>query len=278
MNVVRDIPELRTARRAMTGVFGLVPTMGALHDGHMSLVRRAMEECESVGVSIFVNPAQFGPGEDLGKYPRTLQNDLDLLEDLEVDLVFIPEKDCLYPTEYQTWVDVEEVTVPLEGRVRPRHFRGVTTIVAKLFNCFRPDRAYFGQKDAQQVVVIGRMVEDLNFPVDIVICPTVREEDGLAVSSRNVYLNGKERKAATVLFRALSEARKRYTLGERQGDVLRSAMQSLIDAEPLAHLEYVSVSDSKTLREMDTVGSEDGILISLAVRIGKTRLIDNMLL
>ena len=278
MKVVREISELRAARAGMAGVFGLIPTMGALHDGHASLVCRAVEECDYVGVSIFVNPSQFGRGEDFGKYPRTLQKDLALLEGLDADLVFIPGEDSLYLPGFQTWIDVEEVTVPLEGNVRPGHFRGVTTIVAKLFNCFQPDKAYFGQKDAQQVIVIRRMVEDLNFPVEVVVCPTVRETDGLAVSSRNIYLTVEERAAATVLFRALSEARKKYELGERQGGVLRSAMQSVIDAEPLAHAEYVSVSDPNTLRELENEDPESGTLLSLAVKIGKTRLIDNMIL
>ena len=252
--------------------------MGALHTGHASLIRRASEECDHVGVSIFVNPSQFSPGEDLDKYPRNIQKDLELLEGMGIALVFTPWADGMYPPGYQTWISVEDVTAPLEGERRPGHFRGVATIVAKLFNAFQPDRAYFGQKDAQQAVVIRRMIKDLNFPVEPVICPTVRETDGLALSSRNAYLNPEERKAATVLYRALVSAKNSYENGEREGNVLRAVMQSAIDSEPLAEAEYVSAADPETLRELKTIKSVSGVLISMAVRIGKTRLIDNMLL
>jgi len=278
MRVVTNVSELRTARIKTVGPFGLVPTMGALHEGHISLVRRAVEECDHVGVSIFVNPSQFGPDGDLEKYPRTIQKDLAILEDLGVALAFTPRQDSMYLPGYQTWVTVEEVAMPLEGRVRPDHFRGVATIVAKLFNCFLPDRAYFGQKDAQQVSVIRRMVADLNFPVDIVVCPTVRESDGLAKSSRNIYLSPEERKAATVLFRALAAARKIFEQGERRGDALRMVIQSVIDSEHLACVEYISVADPETLHELDVVDLGASVLFSLAVRIGKTHLIDNMLI
>jgi pantoate--beta-alanine ligase len=276
MKIVKDLTELRTARASMRGTFGLVPTMGALHAGHASLIRRASEECDHVGVSIFVNPSQFSPGEDLDKYPRNIQKDLVLLEGIGVALAFTPRAEEMYPPGYQTWVRVEEVAAPLEGERRPDHFRGVATVVAKLFNAFQPNRAYFGQKDAQQAVVIRRMIKDLNFPVEPVICPTVRETDGLALSSRNAYLNPEERKAATVLYRALVSAKNSYENGEREGDALRAVMQSAIDSEPLAEAEYVSAADPDTLHELQESGS--GVLLSMAVRIGKTRLIDNMLL
>ena len=198
--------------------------------------------------------------------------------DAGVDIIFAPKASDMYPSGYQTWVTVEEITAPLEGRCRPEHFRGVTTIVAKLFNAFQPDRAYFGQKDAQQAAVIRRMTRDLNFPVEVVVCPTVRESDGLALSSRNAYLDSEERKAATVLFRALIMAKNSYEKGEREGDTLRALMQSIIDAEPLAIPEYVSAADFETLLELQRIDSNRGVLLSMAVRIGKTRLIDNMLL
>jgi pantoate--beta-alanine ligase len=276
MRVTESLEELRDSRRSLPGSFGLVPTMGALHEGHASLVRRAREECDAVGVSIFVNPAQFGPGEDLAAYPRPIGRDLELLEDLGADLVWTPAPASLYGPGYQTWVTVEEITRPLEGGCRPGHFRGVATVVAKLFNAFTPDRAYFGQKDAQQVAVIRRMVRDLDFPLEVVVCPTVREPDGLALSSRNAYLGAAERRAAAVLYRALTAARARYDAGERAGEALRAAMRQELRSEPLAREEYVSVADPETLLELDRV--EGGGLLSLAVRIGRTRLIDNLTL
>lgn len=276
MQVTRSISELKRVRASLPGTFGLVPTMGALHEGHLSLVRTAREQCDHVGVSIFVNPAQFGPGEDLEKYPRDLDRDFKLLEPLSVDLAWTPPSDAVYPPGFQTWVLVEEVSKGLEGGMRPGHFRGVATVVAKLFNLFVPDKAFFGQKDAQQVVVIKRMVEDLSFPVEIVTCPTVREPDGLALSSRNAYLNPKEREAATVLFRALSAGQAVYELGEQSGGALLRAMRAILDSEPLARVDYLSAADPITLAEIDR--GEAGILLSLAVRIGKTRLIDNLLL
>ena len=209
MQTLTTLADLRRARQPLTGTFGLVPTMGFLHAGHLSLVKLARAECDHVGVSIFVNPTQFGPNEDLSAYPRDLARDLGLLEPLGVDLVWTPTPEEMYPDGFQTWVNVEQVTAPLEGKHRPGHFRGVTTVVAKLFNAFTPQRAYFGQKDAQQVVVIRRMVRDLNFPVEIVVGPIVREPDGLALSSRNVYLSPPERQAATVLHRALQRGRRR---------------------------------------------------------------------
>ncbi len=276
MQVVRTIAEARAIRRALPGAWGFVPTMGYLHEGHLSLVRRARAENNHVAVSIFVNPTQFGPHEDYDRYPRDLERDLRLLEPLGVDLVFAPSVEEMYPPGFQTWVIVEEVSRPLEGAARPGHFRGVATIVAKLLNIIQPDRAYFGQKDAQQAVVIRRMVRDLNIPVEIVVCPTVREPDGLAMSSRNTYLSPEERRAATVLFRALQTAKAYYEQGERDAERLREAMRTVIQAEPLARLDYVSVADPETLQELSRV--EGRALLSLAVYIGKTRLIDNILL
>lgn len=276
MKIVSALPDLRAIRIALPGTFGLVPTMGALHEGHLALVRRARAECDHVGVSLFVNATQFGPNEDLSQYPRPLERDLQLLDSLGVDVAWTPAPDTVYPPNFQTWVTVEEVTKPLEGKARPGHFRGVATVVAKLFNAFTPDRAYFGQKDAQQVVVIKQMARDLNFPVEVVVCPTVREPDGLALSSRDVYLNPEERQTATVLYRALSAAKRDFESGQRDAEILRARMSSIIAAEPLAREEYVSVADPETLAELETI--EQGALLSIAVRIGKTRLIDNFLL
>jgi pantoate--beta-alanine ligase len=276
MRVVHTIAEARAVRRALPGTWGFVPTMGYLHEGHLSLVRRARAENDRVAVSIFVNPTQFGPHEDYARYPRDLERDLRLLEPLGVDLVFVPSVEEMYPPGFQTWVIVEEVSRPLEGASRPGHFRGVATVVAKLFNILQPDRAYFGQKDAQQTVVIRRMVQDLNIPVEIVICPTVREPDGLAMSSRNTYLNPEERRAATALFRALQAAKARYEAGERDAERLREAMREVIRAEPLARIDYVSVAHPETLQELERV--EGPALLSLAVYIGTTRLIDNLML
>ena len=229
-----------------------------------------------MAVSIFVNPTQFGPKEDLSKYPRDLERDLGLIEPLGVDLVWIPTAEIMYPTGYQTWVDVETVTRPLEGAMRPGHFRGVTTVVAKLFNAVQPQRAYFGQKDAQQAAVIRQMTRDLNFPIEIVVCPIVREPDGLAMSSRNVYLEPEQRKAATVLYRALNAARNLYENGERDAEGLRQMMREVIASEPLAQMQYVSCADYDTLQELETVTGKT--LLSMAVFMGKTRLIDNLVL
>ncbi len=275
MKVVSTLSELRAARADLPEPLGLVPTMGFLHEGHLSLVRRAKEECSSVGVSIFVNPTQFAPSEDLEAYPRDLDRDLALLDGEGADLVWTPAASELYPPGAQTWVTVDEVTRTLEGAQRPGHFRGVTTVVAKLFNAFQPQRAYFGQKDAQQARVIQRMVQDLLFPVEIVVCPIVREPDGLAMSSRNTYLAGPERAAATVLSRALIEAQEAFHSGERHADTLRETMRRVLDSEPLAQTQYVSVADPATLLELD--GEIENALLSMAVFVGKTRLIDNAL-
>jgi pantoate--beta-alanine ligase len=277
MNTVLSLSELRQARRLLSGPVGFVPTMGYLHDGHLSLVRAARQACASVVVSIFVNPTQFSPNEDLAAYPRDLARDLDLLEQTGVDLVWTPDEEIMYPPGFQTWVSVEEVSRPLEGAMRTGHFRGVATVVAKLFNSVQPDRAYFGQKDAQQVAVIRQMVKDLNFPLELVVCPTQRETDGLAMSSRNAYLNPAERQAATVLFHALSAARAAYQAGERQASRLRQVMTETINAEPLARLQYVSCADYASLQEIEGA-VRDRALLSMAVFVGKTRLIDNVIL
>ncbi len=275
MRNVSTLDELRSARLSFAGTVGLVPTMGFLHEGHLSLIRRAREECDHVAVSIFVNPTQFGPKEDLSKYPRDIERDLRLIEPY-TDLVWIPSAEIMYPKGYQTWVEVEAITSPLEGSMRPGHFKGVTTIVAKLFNGVQPHKAYFGQKDAQQVAVIRQMVRDLNFPLEIVVCPTLREPDGLAMSSRNVYLDLKQRKAATVLFRSLSAAKGLYESGERDAEKIRGKMKEVLASEPLAEPQYVSCADYDSLEELTEIKGK--ALLSMAVFIGKTRLIDNFVL
>ena len=277
MKVVVSLEELWEARRSLKPPVGLVPTMGYLHEGHLSLVRAARQECASVVASIFVNPTQFSPTEDLSTYPRNLKRDLDLLEKEGTDLVWTPTEEIMYPADFQTWILVEEVTKPLEGAMRPGHFRGVTTVVAKLFNAVQPDKAYFGQKDAQQAAVIRQMVQDLSYKLQIVVCPIVREADGLAMSSRNIYLNPAERMAATVLYHSLSAAKQAYADGERQADKLRQMVRQNIEAEPLAKLQYISCANSLTLREIqDEIQGQ--ALLSMAVFFGKTRLIDNMLI
>jgi pantoate--beta-alanine ligase len=276
MKTVSDFPALRVSRSLLASPLGLVPTMGYLHAGHLSLVRQAKDECRSVVVSIFVNPTQFGPQEDLARYPRDLERDLSLLEPLGVDLVWTPTAEVMYPNDYQTWVEVDALTRRLEGDMRPGHFRGVTTVVAKLFNAVGPDKAYFGQKDAQQAAVIRRMAMDLNFPVDVIVCPTVREPDGLAMSSRNKYLEGEDRKAALVLHRALVTAGDAFEKGEREAEKLRALMRETLAAEPRAQAQYVSCADYDTLQELNQVTGKT--LLSMAVLVGKTRLIDNLVL
>ncbi len=276
METVITFDELRVARQKLPQPLGFVPTMGYLHDGHLSLVRRARDENASVVVSIFVNPTQFGPQEDLERYPRDLERDLSLLLAEGVDVVWTPMSEEMYPAQYQTWVTVEQITQRLEGEFRPNHFRGVATVVAKLFNAVQPQRAYFGQKDAQQALVIRRMTLDLNYPIEIVVCPTVREADGLAMSSRNVYLSPSERKAATVLYRALSAAQEAFEAGERDAERLRHIAREVIEREPLARLQYISCAHPETLEELQ--GSINRALISTAVWIGKTRLIDNIII
>jgi pantoate--beta-alanine ligase len=276
MITVTTLPELRAAIVALPRSLGFVPTMGYLHAGHISLVEHARLECASVVASIFVNPTQFGPNEDLAKYPCDLPHDLSLLEAAGAGLVWTPTPEGMYPPGFQTWVEVQELTKGLEGAVRPGHFRGVTTVVAKLFNAVGPDKAYFGQKDAQQAAVIRRMAQDLDFPIKIVVCPTLREPDGVAMSSRNTYLNPEERQAATVLFRALSAAKAAFETGERNGEGLRKIMAETVAAEPLARLQYVSCADFDMLEELEVVAGKT--LLSMAVYVGKTRLIDNFVI
>lgn len=275
MKICETIADVRTVRGS-TGseTWGLVPTMGYLHEGHLSLIRRARAENDYVAVSIFVNPTQFAPDEDFNAYPRDLQRDLALLDQEGVNLVFTPSEEVLYPPDFQTAVVVSEITQLLEGAARPTHFQGVTTVVTKLFNIVQPHCAYFGQKDAQQVVVIKRMIQDLNFNIEIVVCPVVREADGLAMSSRNARLAPAERAAATVLYRALSAARDAIRAGKKDGDELRELMVAEVAAEPLARLDYVSVAHPETLQELEQV--RDRALLSGAVFVGDIRLIDNI--
>lgn len=275
MRNVATFQDLWTTRRSFSGTVGLVPTMGYLHEGHLSLIRQARAACDHVFVSIFVNPTQFGPKEDLSKYPRDLARDFRLIEPY-TDVVWTASEEEMYPQGYQTWVEVEALTQSLEGAMRPGHFRGVTTVVAKLFHGVQPHKAYFGQKDAQQVAVIRQMVRDLNFPLEIVVCPTAREVDGLAMSSRNVYLDPEQRKAATVLFRALSAAKEAFEQGERRGEEIRQRMRDTLASEPLAQMQYVSCADYDTLEELDEIKGK--ALLSMAVFFGKTRLIDNFVL
>jgi len=276
MEVFGSIAECRTARPRYPRL-GFVPTMGYLHEGHLSLVRRAKTECGAAAISIFVNPTQFGPNEDFARYPRDPERDLALLREAGADWVFLPEVETMYPPGATTSVDVGGVTAMLEGAVRPGHFRGVATIVAKLFNIVQPTRAYFGQKDAQQCAVIRRMVRDLDMAVEVVVCPTVRESDGLAMSSRNAYLKPAERQAATVLYRALCAAEARHASGERDAEALRETVRAVLATTPHSGIDYVSVADPEALTELDRVGP-DGALLSLAVRFGATRLIDNLVL
>ena len=276
MKVLNTISEFRRERTKVTGSLALVPTMGHLHEGHMALVRRAREESNAVAVTIFVNPTQFGPSEDFQTYPRDMPRDLDLLNGQGVDLAFTPTPDEMYPPAFDTWVEVGALTNRLEGASRPGHFKGVTTVVLKLFNVVQPNRVYFGQKDAQQLLVIKKMIKDINLDVDLIAVPTVREHDGLAMSSRNSYLTLQERKAAPVLWRALSKAREMWAKGERSAEEIRKAMSCVISSEPLTKLDYVSVANLDSLEELSTI--DQGALTSLAVWIGKTRLIDNVVL
>jgi len=276
LEVLLTVAEVRAARRSAAGSVGLVPTMGALHEGHLSLVREARKANDAVFVSIFVNPTQFGPNEDFASYPRDLDRDLELLGEEGVDFVFTPSAAEIYPESFDTWVEVRRVTERLEGASRPGHFIGVATIVLKLLNIVQPSRAYFGRKDAQQLVVVRKLVRDLDLDVEIVPVDTVREPDGLAMSSRNAYLNADERKAAVVLWKALTLAREMWTRGTRDAEAFRSRMRELIEEEQLARIDYVSVADPETLQELDRVQGK--ALVSLAVKIGRTRLIDNVTL
>ena len=276
MKAISTVAEFKEVRRKIRGTVGFVPTMGYLHEGHLFLARRAKAENDVSVVSIFVNPTQFGPKEDFARYPRDPDRDLALLEKERTDLVLMPPVEEMYPPGISTWVDVENVTKTLEGAARPGHFRGVATVVAKLFNIVEPSKAYFGQKDAQQVVVIQKMVTDLNMNLEVVAVPTLREPDGLAMSSRNVYLNPEERQAAVVLWRSMNLVKGLQQKGERDAEKLRNEMVALIKKEPLARIDYVSIADPRTLNELSHI--KGSALVSMAVYIGKTRLIDNLIL
>ncbi len=275
MRVVETVAEMRQARAAMVGGVGLVPTMGGLHEGHLSLVRRARSADDHVVVSVFVNPSQFSPNEDFGAYPRDLERDLRLLEAEAVDAVFAPTVEEMYPSGFDEWVEVRgPLTSRLEGAFRPQFFRGVTTVVARLLRIVRPQRAYFGDKDAQQLRVVRRMALDQRLPVEIVGLPTLREPDGLAMSSRNAYLTPEERRAALVLPRALDLARTMVECeGVRDADRLKEALADCIRHEPLARIDYIAVTDFETLEELNAI--DRPALVLLAVRVGSTRLIDN---
>lgn len=267
----------RKIRREQGRTIGLVPTMGALHDGHLSLVREARRMCDEVIVSVFVNPAQFAPGEDFDRYPRDLTQDTALLTDYSVDYIFAPSPDEMYPKGFSTYVTVDGLSDQLEGVARPGHFRGVATVVTILLNLIHPDFAFFGQKDAQQTLVVKRLVRDLALDSEIVILPTVREPSGLALASRNAYLNDEERSAAAILYRALTRAESAYAEGERNGSKLAGLVRSTIETEPRAKLDYVSVSDADTLERLDKLNDRT-VLIATAARFGPTRLIDNIVL
>lgn len=264
--------EVRAAGRSI----GLVPTMGALHEGHLSLVRAARGDNDFLVVSLFVNPTQFGPNEDLAQYPRDPEGDRRKLEAEGVDLLYAPPVEDVYPPGFQTYVQVEELAMRLDGATRPTHFRGVATVVAKLFNTVQPHRAYFGQKDAAQVAVIHRLIKDLNFPLQLIVCPIVREPDGLALSSRNAYLSPNERRAAAVLYRGLQAAQARFQVGERSGTSLRQVLLDALAAEPLASVDYAAVVDPDTLLPVAAV--DRPTLVAVAAWFGRTRLIDNVVL
>ena len=267
----------RKIRREQDRTIGLVPTMGALHEGHLSLVREARRMCDVVVVSVFVNPTQFGPGDDFERYPRDLTQDTALLTDYNVDYIFAPPVDEIYSKNFSTYVNVEGVSEQLEGASRPGHFRGVATVVTILLNLIRPDFAFFGQKDAQQAIVIKRLARDLAFDTEIIILPTVREDSGLAISSRNLYLKADEQEAATVIHQALKKAKTVYKEGEHHAAKLTEVIRSTIEAEPRARVDYVSITDAETLEKLDKL-DERPILIAVAAYIGKTRLIDNTVL
>jgi pantoate--beta-alanine ligase len=279
MNIIRTIHEMRSASRVARDAgkgLGLVPTMGALHEGHLSLVRAAKAQCDAVAASIFVNPLQFGPKEDFAKYPRTFERDCELLEKEGVDFLFAPAAEEMFPQRAITYVTVGGVSDKLCGRSRPGHFRGVTTVVSKLFHIVEPDVAFFGQKDAAQAAIIRRMVRDLDFPIEIVVGPIVREPDGLAMSSRNAYLDPQQRKAALVLFRALTEVRNRFDQGERNAGKLIAAGEQEFAKEPAVRLDYLEIVDPETLEPRLSVS--DRSLVAVAGVVGATRLIDNIML
>ncbi|MCZ6627237.1 MAG: pantoate--beta-alanine ligase [SAR324 cluster bacterium] len=274
MQVIQSLSAWKELRPQLTGALGLIPTMGALHEGHLALMRRAREENEIAVLWIFVNPKQFAEDADFGSYPRVMEEDLRLAGECGMDYVLAPGAREVYPEDFQTYVEVEQLSQPLEGAHRAGHFRGVATVVAKMLCLTQPQRAYFGQKDAQQTLVVKRMVEDLGMLTEIVVCPTVRDQDGLALSSRNARLSPRERKAALVLYRALKDVETALRCGERDCEVLRGRMRDILGREPRAEVEYVSIADPNTLAECATVSGP--VLASLAVQIGDTRLIDNL--
>ena len=279
MQLIETIAEMKSACRAVTRagkLLGLVPTMGALHEGHLSLVRASKSQCDVTAVSIFVNPLQFGPTEDLDKYPRTLERDTALLRELGVDFVFVPQVAEMYRPDAKTYVDVGDLSSKLDGGSRPGHFRGVSTVVCKLFEIVRPDRAFFGQKDAAQVALLRRMVRDLDMDVQIVVCPIVREPDGLAMSSRNGYLNPEQRKQALILSRSLQQVKEAVDAGERDAARLAKIGKRAIASEPAARLDYFAIVDPDSLELVDSVSK--GTLVAVAAWVGTTRLIDNILL
>ena len=277
MRIVTSKEEMRTVCREASRPLGLVPTMGALHDGHLSLVDHARADCATVAVSIFVNPTQFAEGEDFAEYPRDLDGDLEMLRQHGVDLVFVPDVAEVYPPGFDTWVDVGPLADRLEGAARPGHFRGVATVVAKLFGIVQPERAYFGQKDGQQTVVVRKMARDLDLGVEVVVLPTVREADGLAMSSRNVRLNQEQRQAASAVYRALSAGQTLWNQGETDANSIRGAVRTVLEAEPLlGAVDYVSVAAPDTIEELET--AVPGAMLSTAAHLGTVRLIDNMIL
>lgn len=276
MRVVETITEMKQVRSELTGPVGLWPTLGYLHEGHLTMVRRSVAENDFTVVSIFVNPTQFGPKEDFTGYPRDTERDLAMLEEERTDIVFMPSADEMYPQPYNSWVEVDKITQRLEGASRPTHFKGVTTVCNKLFNIVQPTKAYFGQKDAQQVTVIRKMVTDLNMNLEVVTCPTIRESDGLAMSSRNTYLNPEERQAASVIYQSLCLARELWSQGEKDAARVRQEMRTLIQKQPLTAIDYISIADNNTLEELDEI--RPPALVSLAVKIGKPRLLDNVVL
>ena len=277
MDIVRSTADMMDACRRAARPLGLLPTMGALHAGHLSLVDRSLADNAATAVSIFVNPTQFGADEDLSLYPRDLDGDLELLRQRGAALVFVPDVAEVYPPGFDTWVDVGPVAERLEGTERPGHFKGVATVVAKLFNIVRPDRAYFGQKDGQQTVVVRKLARDLDMGLEIVVCPTVREEDGLAMSSRNIRLTPEQRRAATIIYRALSRGEELWARGETDARRLTAVVEEALESEPLLDaIDYVSVADAETLEELAEVPGR--AMVSTAVRMGSLRLIDNVMI
>jgi len=276
MKITETIAEMKKVRNQISGTLGFVPTMGYLHEGHVSLVKYARKENQAVAVSIFVNPTQFGPSEDFESYPRNTERDLAMLEKEKTDIVFMPSGTDMYPPKFDSWVEVGKISERLEGSARPTHFRGVTTVVNKLFNIVQPTKAYFGQKDAQQLAVIKKMVKDLDMNLEVVACPTIREPNGLAMSSRNSYLKPDERKAAAVLYQSLNLAKQMWSQGEKDAGIIRQKMTDLISQQPLANIDYISIADNETLEELEMIDAQ--ALVSLAVKIGKPRLIDNIVL